>query len=242
LRRLPSIPAALNQLFPTPWLRRAAKDSGALKRQRKVEVVLHFWCLMLVPQAAASLAAFQRRFRIAGGAKVARSAFLRRFSSGLVGFLGVCLDRAIETTVKPLATPAPFRSFADVWAQGSSLVSLSDALAAIFPGPRNKTTPAAVKINAVASVLTGSLKRLDIAEGKLAECRRRQLDGRVSVPRGRVLPAGAAPPRAAGRAGDGSRRDALRRHSYRVPQSAQSVPYVQSEVYDPGPPSSQYPS
>ena len=101
MRRLPSIPTALNQLFPTPWLQRAAKDTGAFKRQRKIEVVLLFWCLMLVPQAAASLAAFQRRFRIAGGAKVARSAFLRRFSTGLVAFLGACLDRAIETTVQP---------------------------------------------------------------------------------------------------------------------------------------------
>jgi hypothetical protein len=176
MRRLPSIPTALNQLFPTPWLQRAAKDTGAFKRQRKIEVVLLFWCLMLVPQAAASLAAFQRRFRIAGGAKVARSAFLRRFSTGLVAFLGACLDRAIETTVKPLATPALFRSFKDVWAQDSSLVSLSDALAAIFPGPRNKTTPAAVKINAVASVLTGSLKRLVIAEGTRAETKFLSLD------------------------------------------------------------------
>jgi putative transposase len=169
--KMPSIPKELNSLFPAAWLRRTARQYGAVLRQRKVDIVYFFWILMMVNQTGAysSMAALQRYFRVTSKIKIARSAFLKRFSSAFVAFLNACLLHAMGATIEPMATPALFSSFQDVWAQDSTLVTLAEALKAIFPGPRNNNAPAAAKVNAVYSVLSGKLKRVVIAEGTKAE-------------------------------------------------------------------------
>ena len=171
MNSVPSIASELNSLFPAEWLRRTARTSGAVQRFVKVDIVVLFWALMLAPGsgAFASLAALQRRFRVASGFKLATSSFLKRFSPALVTFLDACFRRAVNHAIEPMVRPAIFRRYKDVLAIDSSLITLADSLAAVFPGPRNNNTPAAAKVNAVYSVLSASIRSLSIFKGTKAE-------------------------------------------------------------------------
>ncbi len=172
--RMPSIPQELNNLFPAPWLRRTARECGAVKRKRKVDIVALFWTLIMANKTGAfsSLAALQLFFHVASSTNIVRSAFFGRFSKELVAFLKICLARAISVTIEPMATPALFRAFSDVWVQDSTIITLADAVAAIFPGPR--------KINVVYSVISGSLKRITIASGTKSETKFLKIDREIS--------------------------------------------------------------
>ncbi len=142
-----------------------------MKRFVKVDIVVIFWVMILASNTGAfsSLACLQRRFHIAAGIKIATSAFLKRFNKGLVVFLEACFQHAVAYSFTPMATPAMLRQFNDVLAIDSSLITLADALARIFPGPRNNKAPAAAKVNAVYSVITCSIRSLTIAAGTKAE-------------------------------------------------------------------------
>lgn len=168
---LPSIPVELNRIFAPDWIRRTARACGAKKRTGKVSHVVFFWTLILAPQcgAATTLAALQRMLQASLGFAIAPSAFQKRFSTGLVAFLDACFVHVVGVHIEPAATPAMLRAFNDVLAIDSSLITLADSLAAVFPGPRNNNAPAAAKVNAVYSVVSGTIRRLLITKGTKAE-------------------------------------------------------------------------
>lgn len=168
--KVPSIAEELNTLFPAQWIRRAAREHGVVRRFVKVDIVVFFWSVLLGPSAGsfASIASLQRRFEAVAKLKLATSSFLDRFSSTLVKFLTACLERAMEAKLQSWATPAVFAQFRDVLVQDSTVVTLADTLARFFPGAKSK---AAVKVNAVSSVLHGSVRSLTIAAGKRGEAR-----------------------------------------------------------------------
>ncbi len=165
-----SVAEELNKLFTPSWLRATARECGAVKRFVKGDIVVFFWTLLLGPAsgASSSLASLQRRFEAPAGIKLAPSSFLGRFSPDLVGFLRRCFERAVTASFQAWATPAIFKHFADVLVQDSTIITLADALARVFPGVKTK---AALKVNAIYSVLRGDLRSLVIAAGKRSELR-----------------------------------------------------------------------
>ncbi len=177
MAKVPSIPEELNSLYPAQWLRHEARECGALKRRGKIDIVILFWTLVLAPASsvAFTIAGFQRLFHLMAGKMVARSSFLGRFSQDFASFAKSCAQRAMEVHFQAHMPPEIFRRFSDVLAIDSSLVSLADTLASIYPGPRTKTTPAAAKVNAVYSVLSASAKRIIVAAGTTAETKLLQL-------------------------------------------------------------------
>jgi len=170
MSKVPSVAEELNTLFPAEWIRHAAREHEVVRRFVKVDIVVFFWTVLLGPPAGAfsSLASLQRRFEAASAKKLATSSFLDRFSPALVRFLAACLDRAMEVKLRAWATPAVFERFRDVLVQDSTVVTLADTMARFFPGSKTK---AAVKVNAVSSVLRGSVRSLTIAAGKRGEPR-----------------------------------------------------------------------
>ena len=168
--KVPSIAEELNSLFPAQWIRRKAREHGVVQRFVKIDIVLFFWTVLLGPPAGsfASLASLQRRFEVVAAITLARSSFLDRFSKPLVQFLQTCLDRALERSLQPWATPTLFQRFRDVLVQDSTSVKLADTLARFFPGVKTK---AAIKVNAISSVQTGSIHGLVISGGTRAEAR-----------------------------------------------------------------------
>jgi len=170
---VPSVPTEFNRLFPACWLRTTGRDSGAVLRQRLVDIVPFFWTLLLGPAGGRyqTLAALQRVFQLMGGCKLVTSAFLKRFHCGLVRFLRACTERAFAHQQQRIGVPAIFRRFRDVLLVDSTLVAVTDALASLYPGPRKNTCPAAIKVNTVYSITTATVKKLVIAPGTRAESR-----------------------------------------------------------------------
>jgi len=180
--KVPSIAEELNTLFPAQWIRRTARAHQVVQRVVKVDVVVFFWTVLLGPPAGAfvSLASLQRRFEAAAAITLARSSFLDRFSKALVRFLEACLDHAMEHSLSRWASPPVFERFRDVLVQDSTAVTVADTLARFFPGVKTK---AAVKVNAVSSVQTGSIRALAISGGTRGETRfariTRRLEGHL---------------------------------------------------------------
>ncbi len=166
-----SIAKVMNDTLPPHLIRDMARRVGLVKRTGKVNFVVFFWTLIFAPAAALpiTLAGLQQHFHLLSSTTIARSAFQKRFCMPLVVFLRAMLMRVLELQFQVLATPSLFSHFQQVLAVDSSLVALNQALASMFPGPRNNTAPAALKFNAVYNVLSASLKKITIAKGTRAE-------------------------------------------------------------------------
>ncbi len=170
---VPSVSTEFNRLFPSHWLRRIGRETGAMQRHRQVDIVPFFWTLLLGPAGGRyrTLASLQRVFQLMGSCKLVTSAFLKRFHDGLVRFLRVCTERALAQQQQRIGVPAIFRCFRDVLLVDSTLIAVTDALASLYPGPRKNTCPAAIKVNTIYSITTGTVTKLTIAPGTRAETR-----------------------------------------------------------------------
>ena len=71
----------LNRLFSAEWLRKTAKETGFVKRDRKIDPALMFWSLTLGfgVQLQRTLASLRRLYEEKGEIHVSRSSFYDRF-------------------------------------------------------------------------------------------------------------------------------------------------------------------
>lgn len=67
----------LNRLFSQEWLRETAKETGFLKRERKIDPALRFWVLVLGfgVQLQRTLASLRRLYEEKGEVHISRSSF-----------------------------------------------------------------------------------------------------------------------------------------------------------------------
>ena len=67
----------LNNLFSPEWLRETAKETGFIKRERKIDPVLMFWTLVLGfgVQLQRTLASLRRLYEERGEVHISRSSF-----------------------------------------------------------------------------------------------------------------------------------------------------------------------
>jgi hypothetical protein len=74
----------LNNLFSPEWLRETAKETGFIKRERKIDPVLMFWTLALGfgVQLQRTLASLRRLYEERGEVHISRSSFYDRFTVG----------------------------------------------------------------------------------------------------------------------------------------------------------------
>jgi hypothetical protein len=177
-KAIPTISAELNDLFPASWLRAQALDTGAVQRRVKVDIVVFFWALVLAPLVGAtpSLAGLQYVFESMAQIVLNRSAYLKRFSPGLVRLLEACALRAFAKASGHFLTTKLFAPFREVLAIDSTLIKLDDSLQVLFPGPRHNSAPAVAKVHAVYSVISGALRHVSIFAGKTSEVKVLKLD------------------------------------------------------------------
>ena len=88
----------LCKLFPKEWIRNAAKETGLIKRERKIEAFVLLWTLVFsfgvhLPR---NLANMKRKYVKASKKQIAESSWYMRFTPELVEFLKVCVNHAIE--------------------------------------------------------------------------------------------------------------------------------------------------
>ncbi len=167
------LPRTLKNLFPDSFIERVARQSGFLRRRRKIKPVVFFWTLLLgfANSASRTVASFRHSYESVTGQTFVPSSFYDRFNSGLVGMLKAAVQHALDSF--RLALPddllTPFR---DVIIGDATVIKLLDGLKRAFPGCRTNSAPAAVKLHAFLSVKGAGRSTVAITSERIYEKRK----------------------------------------------------------------------
>jgi len=156
----------LCKLFPKEWLRNAAKETGLIKRERKIEAFVMLWTLVFSFGAhlPRNLANMKRRYEKASKKEIAESSWYVRFTPELVEFLKVCVTHAIEQLAleQNKSLSEKLAKFKDVLIQDSTIIRLHKSLAKKWPAARSKKVAAGVKVGMLVSAVANSPKSIGI--------------------------------------------------------------------------------
>ena len=164
--------ATLKSLFSDSWLREAARDTGFIKRERKICCVSFFWTLVLGfgVDSLRTISALRRAYERVTRVKIVPSAFYDRFTRSLVRFLRVSIDHVIDEFRTTWAgAHERLERFSDVVLADATVINLHHALRKVFPGSRTNSAPAAAKLHAVFSVLGKGDSTVSITSERVSE-------------------------------------------------------------------------
>jgi IS4 transposase len=145
----------LKRLFPDDLIEALARQSGFLKRSRKIRPVAFFWTLVLGFSAGKTrtISGLRRMYERATGQTLVPSGFYGRFGTGSLGLLKACLDRALEQFRLLNSLPEKLAAdLRDVFLADATVFKLRDTLRSSYRGCRRKKMPAAAKLHGVFSV------------------------------------------------------------------------------------------
>jgi IS4 transposase len=152
----------LCNLFPSEWLRNKAKETGLIKRERKIDPVIIFWVLAIGYGTflQRTLAGLKRNYETASNRILSDSSWYYRFTPELVVFLRECVARGLEYLAQePSRTLSERLSpFKDVLIQDSTIVRLHEKLAKIWPATRSRKVAAGVKVAVLTSAIASGPK------------------------------------------------------------------------------------
>lgn len=147
------LPRTLKDVFPDDYLDQLARETGFVKRLRKINPINFFWTLILCfgKTKARTVAGFRHCYAALTGCPIVPSAFYARFNARLVAMLKAAIDRAL-TSFQLIGTGDFTVPFRDVILADASVIKLLDGLKKAFPGCRTNSAPAAVKLHTFVSV------------------------------------------------------------------------------------------
>lgn len=146
---------ALSRLFPAALLQRLARDTGMVRRRRRVDPVKLFWVVVLNlgVHGKRSLAEMRRSYERVTGVRLSASSFYNRFTPAFTRFLRALLERGLEKLGRCAeGTQAVLGEIREVLCVDSTVIRLHDALARCWPACRTNHTLAAVKLHTVLNV------------------------------------------------------------------------------------------
>ena len=156
----------LCNLFTKEWSRKAAKETGLIKRERKIEAFVMLWTLVFSfgSHLPRNLANMKRKYEKASKKEIAESSWYMRFTPELVEFLKVCVTHAIEQLAleQNKVLSEKLAKFKDVLIQDSTIIRLHKSLAKKWPAARSKTVAAGVKVGMLVSAVANSPKSIGI--------------------------------------------------------------------------------
>jgi putative transposase len=154
----------LNRIFSTEWLRETAKETGFVKRDRKIDPALMFWSLTLGfgVQLQRTLASLRRLYEEKGEIHISRSSFYDRFTPELVNFLHACVIHGLENITQNPSRVLKDKlvGFEDLLIQDSTIIRLHEKLADKWPAARTKKIAAGVKLSLLISAVEDGPKRI----------------------------------------------------------------------------------
>ena len=157
---------AMCGLFPPDWLRDTAKETGLLKRKRKIDPVALFWVLVLSFGVGMqrTLASLKRSYEREGDTALSDSSWYERFSPELVRFLKACVIHGIEYIAKNehRHLSNKLKDFQDVLIQDSTIIRLHEKLSQKWPAVRARKVAAGVKVNVIISAVANSMKSVSL--------------------------------------------------------------------------------
>jgi IS4 transposase len=160
-----------NQFMPYEFILKTARETGFLKRLRKLNPVYLIFVLVF-GVSSHSKPTFEEIFRryidFDENPKLFESmriqSFRNRFNQNLVNFLAYLLNHYIDVMVfeSPARLKESVQDFKDILLQDSSIIRLSRKLFDFFPAARSRDNAAGLKIHAVYSVISHSVKTIEI--------------------------------------------------------------------------------
>jgi putative transposase len=152
----------LCELYPAEWLRSKARETGLIKRERKIDPVIIFWVLAIGYGTflQRTLAGLKRNYEMASKHILSDSSWYYRFTPELVAFLRECVARGLEYIAQePSRTLSERLSpFEDVLIQDSTIVRLHEKLAKVWPATRSRKVAAGVKVAVLTSAIANGPK------------------------------------------------------------------------------------
>lgn len=163
----------LRKMFPEEWLRITARETGLIKRERKIDPTIMFWVLTLGfgVRLQRTLASLKRQYEIEAKTTLSDSSWYYRFTPELVEFLHQCVIHGIEELAKEPGRnlSQKLERFQDVLIQDSTIVRLHSSLAEHFPAARTRTIAAGVKVSVLVSAIANGPKTVALYVEKTAE-------------------------------------------------------------------------
>jgi len=153
----------LTRLFSPEFLEKTARETGFIKRDRKINSVLMFWTLSVGfgVQLQRTLASLRRLYEKEGEIHISSSSFYDRFTPELVEFIHACVLHGLEDI-----TQSPNRKlndklagFEDIVTQDSTIIRLHEKLADKWPAARTRKVAAGVKISLLISAIADGPKK-----------------------------------------------------------------------------------
>lgn len=169
----PDIPAELERLFPEETIKRIARDTGFIKRERVVHPVAFFWAVVLGfgTHLQRTLSDLRRNYEYISGEDIAMSSWFDRFTPAFVDFLRGAVAHAFQQTANDAGRvlDEKLKSFADILIFDNSVVRLCDTLAKRFPATRSKVIAAGVKVSLLISAVANGPKSVSIHSERTAD-------------------------------------------------------------------------
>jgi hypothetical protein len=183
-----AIRRSLASILPKAKIKRLAKQTGAVHRRRKVDIVAFVYALVLgfSTNAERTIAGLRRTFERAAGVRLAPSAFYDRFTEPLTRLL----ERLIVDALRTIAQRKPrmrgvCERFREVLACDASLLRLHNALEEFYPSVFTHYMKASAKLCVVMNVIGRGVKTIGIFPGSTHDLNTirvgRSLAGRLLV-------------------------------------------------------------
>lgn len=160
--------SALSRMFPAALLRRLARETGTVRRRRRVDPVTLFWVVVLgVGSSKRSFAELRRSYEKATGEKISASSFYSRFTPAFTRFLRELLNVGLEKLYRCAGKATVLGEIREILCVDSTIVRLHDALASCWPACRTNHTQAAVKLHTVLNVRGKGPQRVKITSERV---------------------------------------------------------------------------
>ena len=168
----------LTSLLPKAELERLARESGAMRRRRKVDPSAMFWCVVLGFGTGAdrTLAGLRRSYERATGKSLVPSSFHDRFTPGLARMFRAVLAQLMrELASSDVRYGGVLEGLRDGLAADATVVKVHRLLARRFPGTRTNCAPAAAKLHLVMSVRGTSAHKVKVTGERAKDHRTPQM-------------------------------------------------------------------
>ncbi len=151
-----NIRKSLVKQFPQKRLEQLARETGAIKRKRKLKFVSFFWSVVLGFGVGRkrSISGMRRLYQKSTGQAIEESSFYNRFTAGFVRLLQAVASAAItELPGTGRKLRGKLSHFSDLILTDGTIMKLHDMLADTFPGVRTNHSPSSLKLHAVLSII-----------------------------------------------------------------------------------------
>ena len=163
----------LCEMFPTKWLRKKARETKLIIRERKIKAEALFWVLVLSYSVAMqrSLASLKRGYEKETGLTLSDGSWYDRFTPELVVFLKACVEHGIAalSSENRRELSERLKQFKDVLIKDSTIIRLHEKLAKYWPAARSKKKVAGVKVSTMVSAVANGPKTVAIHGERTSE-------------------------------------------------------------------------